>query len=437
MISNNITEENSLTAIVGKDNLLSHMNEIAVSKIIRKAAKHREYNERIRGHTFENYSFPKEFQSFLFEKCKFINCRFENIWGFFLYFKKCQFVKCDFRNSRFSHGQFGWTELSFHDCTFRNVEIDEGDLDNTIFEKCFMQGLAFIGEDSFNVHFLNCYIENSQFQSIVYYPEKSVIDEQAEDVVFSDCEIAGSYFTTSDFRNSTFYDCKLYLCAFIDCVLSNDTILAEKKNLAPNYASMDFQTILKSDITDPIVLKNYFNVHVGDLKERILEMSKKINFKKVFISYSFKDREFAKVLNELLNKNDVKTFLWEKDAPPGEYLTDIMSSGVREHETVLFIASENSIRSKACQFELSEARRKQEETWKNVFFPIHIDNYLFEVKKSQIRPIEDATEIWKNIEEIRRVNSHDFTAFAILNSSNKKEFEEAIVKNIIPYLKHR
>ncbi len=101
-----------------------------------------------------------------------------------------------------------------------------------------------------------------------------------------------------------------------------------------------------------------------------------------------------------------------------------MTSGIGAHDKLLFIASEHSIRSKACQFELTTARKKQEVSWENVFFPITIDDYLFKVKKNQIRPVELANEYWENIEEIKRVNALDFSPF------NNKKFEEDDFNNM-------
>ena len=420
-----------------KHSLITHIKETSSNNVFQRTVKRRAPEDVIKSYTFNGFHFIDDFQYIVFQKCQFINCTFDNVFGFFLYFKKCSFNKCDLKNSRFSHGEFSWTELNFLECTFRNVEIDEGDLDNTIFERCFIQGLKMIEENLFNVHYLNCFIQNSQFQSVIYYPNGiDDIEEEANDVVFSNCEIQYCYFGTTDFRNSTFYDSTLYLCAFVNCILANETILVENKDLSPNYASLDFQTILKSDINDPMVLKNYFNIQVPDVKNKIMEISSKIEFKKVFISYSFKDQLFATQLERCLSLNGVKTFLWEKDAPGGEYLEDIMSSNVRTHDTILFIASENSLRSKACQFELSEGRKKQEETWKNVFFPIHIDNYLFEVKKNQIRPVDKADEYWNNIEELKRTNSKDFTAFANTIPWTLTNFESKVVNEIIRYLRY-
>ena len=101
-------------------------------------------------------------------------------------------------------------------------------------------------------------------------------------------------------------------------------------------------------------------------------------------------------------------FFGRKIHPGGKPLTKIMAEGVKEKDRVLFIASLDSLRSKACQFELSEGRTKQEKLWEDVLFPIHIDNYLFSVEKNNIRPKEMQDEYWKNITELRSLISLDF-----------------------------
>lgn len=413
--------------------VLLYITDVAPKKLITQPLK-KGYREEpgagIKSHTFKNFQFTGDFQGFIFKNCKFIDCTFENVWGFFLYFKKCSFSDCTFKNSRFSHGQFGWTELSFHKCHFRNVEIDEGDLDNSIFDNCSFRGLK-LAEDLFNVEFTECDIEESQFMALAYYPPGVPLETAAQEVTFNNCTISDSYFTNVDFRNSSFVECTMYFSVFLDCTLSNETFIIGEKELRPVYATMDFQTILKSELTDPAVLKAFFNIHGPDYKEKIMEISSETNYKKLFISYSFKDRVFATTLNDTLKKNGIKTFLWEKDAPGGQYLEDIMTKNVLEHDTILFIASTHSLRSKACQFELSAGRKKQEETWKNVFFPIHIDSYLFEVKENEIRPLDKADEYWKNIEELKRVNCQDFSKFSAPTTANRKEFDEAVLAKIV------
>jgi hypothetical protein len=114
-------------------------------------------------------------------------------------------------------------------------------------------------------------------------------------------------------------------------------------------------------------------------------------------------------LNKSLIRKGVVTFLWENDAPGGKDLKKIMRENIKEKDRLLFIASENSLRSKACQYELLEGSKKQEQLWQEILFPIHIDNYLFEIEKDEIKPIEKQDEYWKNILELRDIKSIDFT----------------------------
>jgi len=157
-------------------------------------------------------------------------------------------------------------------------------------------------------------------------------------------------------------------------------------------------------------------------------LTSKIEFQSVFISYSFKDKEFAKKINnELVNKG-IFTTLWEKDSPGGKPLKEIMSKGVDEKDRVLFIASKDSLKSPACHFELSGGRRKQEKIWEDVLFPIHIDDYLFKIKKENIRPIEIQNEYWNNILELRNLNSIDFSQFTDQLNYNKRSFDNLIFR---------
>ena len=154
-----------------------------------------------------------------------------------------------------------------------------------------------------------------------------------------------------------------------------------------------------------------------------MKLTENIEYQSIFISYSFKDKQFAKNLFDQLKLKNIETFLWEYDAIGGETLPNIMSNNIKNKDRILFIASANSIKSKACQFELSQGRKKQAESWKNVLFPIHIDNFLFEVKKDDIRPKEFQDEYWENIEELKNLNSLDFCEFKEKELSSNNSFD--------------
>ena len=418
----------------GKIELLKFLQENFPKRLKKNKSRlgNREYV--VKSKLFDDFHFTGEFTDIEFSNCKFRNCTFENIWAFFFILKKCKFTDCSFKNSRFSHLDFAWDDVEFEKCNFRLIQFDEGGLYNVFFSNSNFYGFSLLGFVPFeNVWFDTCNLENSQFQSLIYHKDKDEIDIEFKDLIIDNCRIDFSYFNSVDLRNSLITNSDFYKTAFVDCLFGLHTISDSEESKVQNYASIDFQSIIKSDSLDSHVLKKYFNVTDPNIKKTINKITSEIDFKTVFISYSFKDKEFANILNRELQKRGVRTFIWEKDAPGGKLLDDIMTSNIQKHEKILFIASQNSLKSTACHFELSEGRKKQEATWESIFFPIHIDNYLFEVNKNQIRPINKSDEYWENIQEIKRINSLDFSDFKNCKGDVEK-FIEA-VNGIVEELK--
>ncbi|WP_166444515.1 toll/interleukin-1 receptor domain-containing protein [Dyadobacter bucti] len=388
--------------------------------------------------TIKNIRFTGKVHRFEFQNCNFINCDFEGFDGFFLIFTNCKFYKCNFRNCKFSHIEFAWDFVQFIKCQFQNVEWHEAGLFNIYFSKCYLQNFRVVDVNPImNVNFDLCTLDRTSFEYISNADsdnagEKADLNEEDEsDLNFSECEILDTNFNTVNLSESIFYNSGLYKCSFIDCKLGVETFIVNKVLKNTCYASMDFQTILKSEQPSEDILSIYFNIVKGiDIKKIVKMMTTEVPFYTVFISYSLKDRSFAKRINDSLVRHGLTTFLWEKDAPAGQPLEEIMYSGVRTHGKLLFIASEHSIRSKACQFELTEGRKRQEENWSVIFFPVHIDNYLFEVQKNQIKPASVVEDYWENIVELRKINSLDFSKFNS-EASNEKEFEQAIDKLVL------
>ena len=419
----------------GRIELLNSLQESDPKKLKENKSRLGQREYVVKNKLFDNYHFTGEYTDIEFSNCKFNNCTFENIWAFFFILKKCKFTNCTFKNSRFSHLEFAWDEVEFEGCHFRLTQFDEGGFYNVFFSNSDFYGFSLLGFYPFeNVWFDKCNLENSQFQSLIYYKDDEEIDIEFKDLIIEDCKIEFSYFNSIDLRNSLFTNSDFYKTAFVDCRFGIHTISDSEESEYQNYASIDFQSIIKSDSFDSDVLKKYFNVTDSNVKNTVNRITSEIDFKTVFISYSFKDKEFANILNRELRKRGVRTFIWEKDAPGGRFLDDIMTTNIQNHDKILFIASQNSLKSTACQFELSEGRKKQEVTWESIFFPIHIDNYLFEVKKNQIRPLAKTDEYWENIEEIKRINSINFSDFKNCKGDAEK-FIEA-VNGIVEELKN-
>jgi hypothetical protein len=257
------------------------------------------------------------------------------------------------------------------------------------------------------VTFSSCEFSGSGFYTVAHnnsYKYKS----KNKDILFQNCNLSSVIFEYSNLENSNFHDCKLWGATFLNCSVSKKTFFTtksfEKKNPKAIAANFDLLTIKKSLKAGKSILKKYFGIFDDKLLDIASKIETKTEYFSAFISYSFNDKSFASSLHEYLLANNITCFLWEKDAPGGKYLKEIMSSQIKKHEKIIFISSVHSLKSEACQFELSEDRQKQNLDWNEAFIPVYIDNYLFSVQEHQVRPLEKSQEYWKNIVELKNIN---------------------------------
>lgn len=362
-----------------------------------------------------------EFKFFDIEATTFLNCNFLNVDFFNVNFSRvefagCSFIKCnlnniqndlsDFENCIFSITNF--THCNFHSCNFLNVKIvDQCTLIIVEFKYCFITDFI---------------IENSRLSTTEWQGIHPFKDIQFNNIAFND-----AYYFAIDFSTVNYYGCSLTRNIFTRSKILADTFDTETEKLSINSNTIDLDTILNSNLNKNSL--KIFGIHNDEIKSYIQEMVTEIKFQTVFISYSFEDRVFANALSHALMIKGVKTWFWERDAPGGRRLKHIMYENIQKHERLLFIASKHSLQSEACHYELAEGREKQTKEWKDIYFPIHIDDYLFKVRKEDI-PRKYREDFWENIEEVKEFNSKDFSMFKTEDDFKSPEFEEAVKKLI-------
>jgi uncharacterized protein YjbI with pentapeptide repeats len=358
-----------------------------------------------------------------FQKCTFQNCIMDRVVLRKCEIDSCKFIKC---NSRFY------------------LNISEAYIYHTSFSNCSFEGIEISGTDTYDVEFKNSTLSMGRFQANFTYrfnlaitpkeyldaDDKKLLKEKKhfEDVIFHDCIADFMDFRMMNFIDTEFKRCELSKCAFTDCKLYEYNFDESNNQKGWGTNLIDLSTLIESENISQSVLKTMFNIS-GSIQPEIKELLNKKILSSVFISYSLKDNKIANAINNSLKTLGVTTFLWERDAPGGKTLKHIMKSSIDSKDRILFIASENSLKSEACHFELSEGRKKQDLLWKTILFPIHIDNFLFEIEKDQIRPKEKRDEFWTNITELREINSLDFSEFKD-RIGKKKKFETLVLKLI-------
>lgn len=368
----------------------------------------------------------KHLECTFFKKCVFINCEFDNTVFHSCTFIDCEFILCTFYKSKFLFIEL--TKTTFSDCTILGLEIADLEANNLVFSDCpEVLDLSLRGFGNRHISFKNCYLHHLDIEPIATN-DNHKYENKEEKIDFIKCMIKESSFDRVDFTKSIFKKCSLSLIQFSSCELLTETIDNTNNTPGNEFNMVDIRTILNSAPMDRKVLENIFGINSSDVKEYLIDLTSKIEFQSIFISHSFADKQFAKLINERLNRKGIMTFLWEYDSIGGRTLESIMSTNINEKDRVLFIASKNSLKSKACHYELTEGRKKQEITWHDVLCPIHIDNFLFEVEQSKIRPLEKQEEYWENIVELKKLNSLDFSKFIDLNKRDEHKFEKMLYR---------
>lgn len=367
-----------------------------------------------------NFNLNEEsYKDLNFTSLNFINCRFENVdiwrWTFFA----CSFENCRFIGNQLQYIDF--IECLFIDCTISfstifDMKFIDCEIKDFKFLKCSeVNDLVFANDNIENILFSDSNLYHAQFDRFTHGHFKNFL--------FEDNYLKSCLFTNVDFEESFFLNCKFELSSFMNSKMHKNVFRDHCAVDNEAYCSIDLQSILLSDNQPIDVLKNIFGIHSDNIKQYIADMTTPILYYKVFISYSFADKAFVRKMNDALRLKGVSTFLWENDAPGGKSLKKIMSENIEKNDKILFIASENSIKSQACRYELTEGRKKQDKLWKTIFFPIHIDNYLFTVKKEDVRPRDMREEYWQNILDLREINSSDFSEFRYAGTATT-EFEK-------------
>lgn len=370
-----------------------------------------------------------EFIDIDFNECTFSKTQFSNIRFSASSFVKCKFINCDFRYIIFAACQF-------IDCSFDGIFMTSSKFIHAFMSKVLIRS---------NNHKAITNIDYTDFEM-----------SQLTDVLFDRIRITRSQFSNLNvsldnklvFKNCMIENNKFYKLSFVGiaieseyfsentivaCSLPKNTLKTVDKEIYLNQNSsfIDMQSIVHSDISEDEF--SLFGIHGFDPKGYVQDLVTRMTFQSIFISYSFKDKIFANAICYNLTLKGIRVWFWERDAPGGKRLKQIMRDNIQSHDRLLFIASEHSLKSEACHYELQEAREKQNKEWKDIYYPIHIDNYLFEVRKEDI-PRKYREDFWENIEEVKEFNSKDYTQFKTEEDFKSPEFEEA-VKQLIKDLK--
>lgn len=98
-----------------------------------------------------------------------------------------------------------------------------------------------------------------------------------------------------------------------------------------------------------------------------------------FISYSWKDKDFAARLHDDLQGVGVRCWLDAKEMRVGDSLTEQIAKAIQVHDKVLLVLSEASVQSHWVKLEVRNALRVERDRDTTMLFPIRPDESVLEV----------------------------------------------------------
>jgi hypothetical protein len=110
---------------------------------------------------------------------------------------------------------------------------------------------------------------------------------------------------------------------------------------------------------------------------------KALQFYSCFISYSDKDRDFVEYLYKDLQSNGVRTWYFPEDAKWGESVWGEIDRAIKIYDKLVVVCSQNSLQSGPVLREIERALQREDREYKNILFPITIDDYVFDEWKHE------------------------------------------------------
>jgi hypothetical protein len=128
-----------------------------------------------------------------------------------------------------------------------------------------------------------------------------------------------------------------------------------------------------------------------------------IHFYSCFISYSSKDRPFAERLYADLQSKGVRCWFAPEDLKIGAEIRTGIDESIRNHDIVLLVLSETSVKSQWVHQEVETALAKEREQERTVLFPIRVDDAVMQINAGWPAYLKNA----RNIGDFTRWKDHD------------------------------
>lgn len=173
----------------------------------------------------------------------------------------------------------------------------------------------------------------------------------------------------------------------------------------PTHIGID--TIYRSRKKLPLTFLRGCGVLDEEIKYFRERLATSIKYFSCFISYSFKDQEFAERLYSDLQESGVRCWFAPEDLKIGDKLRPRIDESIRIHDKLLLVLSKTSVISQWVEQEVETALAKEREQRRTLLFPIRLDDTVMEINGGWPTLIKNTRYIgdfkgWRDHELYRR-----------------------------------
>jgi uncharacterized protein YjbI with pentapeptide repeats len=216
----------------------------------------------------------------------------------------------------------------------------------------------------------------------------------------SGANLHGANLSKADLSGVNFSGANLHLTVFGDCDLSETKGLHTCIHGGPSI--LDFRTLQRSGQLPLSFLRGC------GLPDNLIDylptlLNQPIQFYSCFISYSYRDNEFAKRLHADLQNNGVRCWFAFHDLAIGARTRDTIDQAVRLRDKLLVVLSKNSINSDWVEEEVEMALEEERNSAsrRTILFPIRIDDAVLESERAWARKLRRERHVgnfigWRN-----------------------------------------
>ena len=192
------------------------------------------------------------------------------------------------------------------------------------------------------------------------------------------------------------------------------------------YSTIGIDTVYRSvgNIPEAFMRGAGISEPLIELAKSLVGALQSIQFYSCFISYSHKDKAFARKLHDSLHARGVRCWLDEHQLRPGDDIYHEVDRGIRLWDKMLLCCSENSLKSWWVDNEIGTAFEKEQQLMKDrggrvqVLVPLNLDGYLFSDKCKSKHGY---------LAQVRRRLAADFTE----SSGDAKKFDAQVERLIL------